>query len=81
MRITSKGQVTIPEKLRRAAGLLPGTDVEFIRKNGEIVIRRRVGKDLSKRAREIRDHLERWRGSAGAGWTTEKVMELTRGDD
>ena len=35
----------------------------------------------SKREREIRDHLDRWRGSAAAGWTTDKVMDLTRGDD
>jgi len=29
MRITAKGQVTIPQHLRRRAGLMPGTDVEF----------------------------------------------------
>ena len=29
MRITSKGQVTIPVEIREKAGLLPHTDVEF----------------------------------------------------
>jgi AbrB family looped-hinge helix DNA binding protein len=29
MRITSKGQVTIPKRLREEAGLLPNTEVEF----------------------------------------------------
>ncbi len=29
MRITSKGQVTIPADIREQAGLLPHTDVEF----------------------------------------------------
>ena len=29
MRITSKGQVTIPQEIREKAGLLPGTEVEF----------------------------------------------------
>ena len=30
MRITAKGQVTIPQKIRQEAGLLPHTEVEFI---------------------------------------------------
>jgi AbrB family looped-hinge helix DNA binding protein len=29
MRITSKGQLTIPAAIRERAGLLPGTEVEF----------------------------------------------------
>jgi AbrB family looped-hinge helix DNA binding protein len=29
MRITAKGQVTIPQEIRERAGLMPGTDVEF----------------------------------------------------
>jgi len=29
MRITAKGQVTIPQEVRQRAGLMPGTDVEF----------------------------------------------------
>jgi AbrB family looped-hinge helix DNA binding protein len=29
MRITSKGQVTIPAEIREQAGLLPRTEVEF----------------------------------------------------
>ena len=30
MRITSKGQVTIPQDIREQAGLLPHTEVEFV---------------------------------------------------
>ncbi len=30
MRITSKGQVTIPQAVREQAGLLPNTEVEFV---------------------------------------------------
>jgi AbrB family looped-hinge helix DNA binding protein len=29
MRITTKGQVTIPQDVRERAGLMPGTDVAF----------------------------------------------------
>ena len=38
MRITSKGQVTIPLAIRAQAGLLPNTDVEFILENGAVRI-------------------------------------------
>lgn len=39
MHITSKGQVTIPQAIRAAAGLLPNTEVEFVYENGTVVLR------------------------------------------
>ena len=36
MRITSKGQVTIPQAIRERAGLLPNTEVEFLM-DGDVV--------------------------------------------
>ena len=36
MRITSKGQVTIPQAIREQAGLMPNTEVEFVW-DGELV--------------------------------------------
>jgi AbrB family looped-hinge helix DNA binding protein len=81
MRITSKGQVTIPETLRREAGLLPGTDVEFVRTREGVLLKRTNRAKESKRGREVREHLERLRGSAGSAWTTEDVMRLTRGEE
>lgn len=80
MRVTSKGQVTIPENVRRDAGFLPGTDVEFMVRDGEVILRRRAGQ-RSLREKQLREHLGRWRGSAGEGWTTAKVMSLTRDDE
>jgi AbrB family looped-hinge helix DNA binding protein len=77
MRVTSKGQVTIPERIRREEGLLPGTDVEFVRENGGVVLRARRQGSKSKREREIRAHLKEWRGSTAPEWTTAKVMDLT----
>lgn len=38
MRITSKGQVTIPQFVREQTGLLPNTDVEFVVDGGEVRI-------------------------------------------
>jgi antitoxin PrlF len=81
VRITSKGQVTIPERIRREAGLLPGTEVEFERRDGEVILKPQRDGKASKREREMREHLAKWRGSAAPGWTTEQIMKLTRGDD
>ena len=84
MRVTSKGQVTIPEKIRREAGLLPGTEVEFTYADGKVELSRKEpnGFWTSKREAEIREHLEKMKGcAANSGWTTEALMELTRGDD
>ena len=39
MRITSKGQVTIPQAIRNAAGLLPHTEVDIVYENDQVVLR------------------------------------------
>ena len=39
MRITSKGQVTIPQAVREKAGLLPHTEVEFHYVRGQVVLK------------------------------------------
>ena len=39
MRITSKGQVTIPQHIREQAGLLPMTEVEFGFQEGVVTLR------------------------------------------
>ena len=44
MRITSKGQVTIPQDIRDRLGLLPNTEVEFAVERGAAVIRRSAGR-------------------------------------
>ena len=76
MRITTKGQVTIPQRLRRKFGLLPHTDVTFEEADGCVVIR----PVLDKRALVAQRLLEA-RGIAGPGMSTDEVMRLTRGDE
>ena len=63
MRITSKGRVTIPRGIREQAGLLPGTEVEFVVEPDGVrmVMTSRVGR--SNRALAA---LTALRGSAGA---------------
>ena len=38
MRITAKGQVTIPQPIRETAGLLPNTEVVFAIEHGKVTI-------------------------------------------
>jgi AbrB family looped-hinge helix DNA binding protein len=78
VKITSKGQVTIPKEIRDELGFLPGTEVEFVEEEGEIKIRKVVGGN--NRGREIVEHLRR----AGGGkykLSTEEIMRMTRGED
>lgn len=70
MRITSKGQVTIPIAVRRQLGLLPNTEVEVRACGDEAVIQRVTpGQKL----------IEHMRGSGDGGMTTDEIMALTRG--
>lgn len=77
MRLTSKGQVTIPRLLRERYGLLPDTEVSFEPAAGGVLIR--VAQ--SERVERVREAIAKTRGSASKGLTTEAVMRLTRGED
>ena len=79
MRITSKGQVTIPQAVREHAGMLPNTEVEFVI-DGEMVFL--VRSDRAKapsRGQLLVEHLRRHRGEFAM--TTDELMALTRGED
>ena len=75
MRITSKGQVTIPVEIRERLGLLPNSEVEFIIDGNTVRIRKVRGGDKRRRGRSIVEHL---RGKATSGMTTDEIMALTR---
>jgi len=77
VKITSKGQVTIPKELREVFGLLPGTEVEFLPAEGEVRVRK--AKTGRRRGEEVIKHLR----EAGKNYTmtTDEVMRLTRGED
>jgi len=74
MRITSKGQVTIPEEIRHRLGLLPETEVEFAVVGNTVRIRKAAGRP--GRGRSIVDRL---RGRATTRLTTDQILALTRG--
>lgn len=79
MRVTSKGQVTIPKHLRDEYGLLPGTEVEFVADAGEVRVRKVVG--ARTRGDEFVAQLREAGRRANFTMTTEEIMRLTRGED
>jgi AbrB family looped-hinge helix DNA binding protein len=78
MRITTKGQVTIPEAIRHQLGLLPYTEVDFDVVGDSVRIRKKKGtKSRGQRLIEIMR-----RGAKPIpGMTTDELMALTRGDE
>ena len=77
MRITSKGQVTLPQRLRERYGLMPETEVEFVEVGGEIVVRR-AGAQSADRAQQI---VDRMLGAGHSPLTTEEIIAIARGYD
>ena len=78
MRITSKGQVTIPADIREKAGLLPHTDVEFEFDGSTVRIRRARERRGDTRGDRL---VGRLRGRGDIKMTTDEIMALTRGED
>lgn len=73
MRVTSKGQVTIPLAIRKRLGILPDSEVEFDVKGGEAVIRKVEGRE---RGRKVVAAL---RGRGAVRMSTGEILALTRG--
>lgn len=76
MRVTSKGQVTIPQKLRDQFGLQPETEVVFEVTDAGVLIKPALG-----RVAELRARLLRATGSATIPTTTDEITRLTRDDE
>jgi len=73
MRVTEKGQVTIPKELRDALGIGAGSEVRFERADDTIVIRK--ADDGPSRGRRLASRL---RGRGDIAMTTDEIMALTR---
>ncbi|MCC6765135.1 MAG: AbrB/MazE/SpoVT family DNA-binding domain-containing protein [Deltaproteobacteria bacterium] len=77
MRVTTKGQVTIPIEIRERLGLLPNSEVEFVVEGAAVRLRKARGARRRGRGRSI---VERLKGKATSGLTTAQIMALTRGE-
>lgn len=77
MRITAKGQVTIPANIRARAGLLPNTDVDIVHDATGVHIVKARGRRKLSRGQEL---VRRMQGAATITMTTDEIMALTRGE-
>jgi bifunctional DNA-binding transcriptional regulator/antitoxin component of YhaV-PrlF toxin-antitoxin module len=73
MRITSKGQVTIPLHIRQRHGLLPDAEVDIVEDGADVkIVARATDDDRGARA------VSALRGRADTGLSTEEIMAMTR---
>ena len=81
MRLTSKGQVTIPQNIRELAGLAPGSEVEFGFRQGRVWIEK-VESDQAKRRGRIFAALAEVAGSAtNAKLRTDEILRMMRDEE
>ena len=78
MRVTEKGQVTIPKEIRDRLGIVPGTEVQFIAKDDAALLVK-----VSESDKQIHN-FDEWAASVEGlldldGMTTDEYMEWLRG--
>jgi AbrB family looped-hinge helix DNA binding protein len=74
MRVTTKGQVTIPQHIREKLGIFPATEIEFVEEKDRVYIVKM--EDPGNRNNKFR----KLRGVATVRLTTDEIMALTRKD-
>lgn len=78
MRITSKGQITIPNEFRIKYGLLPQTEVVFMERDGNLCLIRTKSLKRASRGEQL---IRRMRAAKTLKMTTDEIMKITRGYD
>ncbi len=71
MRVTTKGQVTIPRDVREALGIVPETEIEFVEDTGRFYIVKTDGPIKVGKFKKLR-------GIATAKMSTDEIMSFTR---
>jgi AbrB family looped-hinge helix DNA binding protein len=74
MRITSKGQVTIPRKIREKVGFLPNTEVEFSIEGEDLKLKKKNPGDKGEKL------IRQLTSKEFLKMTTDEIMALTRGE-
>ncbi|WP_113241991.1 AbrB/MazE/SpoVT family DNA-binding domain-containing protein [Pararhizobium sp.] len=81
MRVTSKGQVTIPRDLRELAGIAPNSDVLFSMEGGKLTIVPKDGRQEQEdrlRLERFLDSLQRLEGTGDQDIDSDALMSMTR---
>jgi AbrB family looped-hinge helix DNA binding protein len=73
MRVSTKGQVTIPLDIREQLGLLPHTEVAMVIKENKVIIEKKL--DTLTRGKYV---LNRMKGKASVKMSTDEIMNITR---
>jgi len=73
MRVTTKGQVTIPQEIREKLGITPAVEIDFIEEKNRIYLMKREGQTKKS------FRFGKLRGAANVKMTTDEIMALTRG--
>ena len=74
--LTSKGQVTIPKRIRDALSMAPGCLVDFaLNREGDVVLHK-----VETRASNKPDRFSAARGKADIKWRTDDLMAMLRGE-
>jgi antitoxin PrlF len=69
------GELILPKAALKRLGVVPGMAVDIVNgAEGEIVVKKAAEDEISSR-------LEKWRGTATAGLTTDEIMAMTRGEE
>lgn len=71
MRVTIKGQVTIPINIREILGIFPETEIDFKEENGRCYLVKVDEPTITKK-------FHKFRGIATAKMSTDQIMGLTR---
>ncbi|HIQ13996.1 MAG TPA: AbrB/MazE/SpoVT family DNA-binding domain-containing protein [Leucothrix sp.] len=71
MRVTTKGQVTIPRNIREILGITSETEIDFQEDNGRFYI-------IKTNKPSVTGKFSKLRGVATAKMTTDEIMRLTR---
>ncbi|MBX3058384.1 MAG: AbrB/MazE/SpoVT family DNA-binding domain-containing protein [Anaerolineae bacterium] len=74
MRVTTKGQVTIPLEIRQKLNITPTSEVDFVISEDDRVYL------VKKSVSETEGHFTRLRGIATVKMSTEEIMALTRAE-
>lgn len=76
MRITAKGQVTIPADIRERFGFMPNTEVEFRSNRGKVYLVK--SGESSVRGPSL---IASMKGKSDVNMTTDEILALTRSDE
>ncbi len=74
MRVTTKGQVTIPQHIREKLGITPAVEVDFVEEKGRVYLIKKKERKASPRT------FRNMRGIATVKMTTDEILALTRGN-